>query len=67
MGPAFSDGSKLIMVTPRLAAQCGYSMESDPWGNTRIYTSLLGCYVDNKVSSTSSGLKTQRSPIKMHG
>uniref|UniRef100_A0A665WBA8 Zona pellucida protein AX 1 n=1 Tax=Echeneis naucrates TaxID=173247 RepID=A0A665WBA8_ECHNA len=34
-----------------LAAQCGYSMESDPWGNTRIYTSLLGCYVDNKVDS----------------
>ncbi|TNN45207.1 Tetratricopeptide repeat protein 32 [Liparis tanakae] len=30
--------------------ECGYSMESDPWGNTRIYSSLLGCYVDNKVS-----------------
>ncbi|XP_017267297.1 uncharacterized protein zpax1 isoform X2 [Kryptolebias marmoratus] len=42
------NGSRLIMVTPSLAAQCGYSMESDPWGNTRIYTSLLGCYVDNK-------------------
>ena len=32
-----------------MAAQCGYSMESDPWGNTRIYTSLMGCFVDNKV------------------
>uniref|UniRef100_A0AAQ4RA54 Zona pellucida protein AX 1 n=1 Tax=Gasterosteus aculeatus aculeatus TaxID=481459 RepID=A0AAQ4RA54_GASAC len=37
-----------IVLTPGLAAQCGYSMESDPWGNTRIYSSLLGCYVDNK-------------------
>ncbi|XP_037541818.1 zona pellucida protein AX 1 isoform X2 [Nematolebias whitei] len=52
------NGSRLIMVTPRLAAQCGYSMESDPWGNTRIYTSLLGCYVDNKDDMTFTvGLK----------
>lgn len=48
---AFSttDGTKSVVLTPGLAAQCGYSMESDPWGNTRIYTSLLACYVDNKV------------------
>lgn len=44
------DGTKKTVLTPSLAAQCGYSMESDPWGNTRIYTSLLACYVDNKVS-----------------
>lgn len=44
------DGTKNIALTPSLAAQCGYSMESDPWGNTRIYTSLLACYVDNRVS-----------------
>lgn len=43
------DGTKKTVLTPSLAAQCGYSMESDPWGNTRIYTSLLACYVDNKV------------------
>uniref|UniRef100_A0A673BPP8 Zona pellucida protein AX 1 n=1 Tax=Sphaeramia orbicularis TaxID=375764 RepID=A0A673BPP8_9TELE len=41
-----------IQITPALAAQCGYSMESDPWGNTRIYTSLMGCYVDNKDDTT---------------
>uniref|UniRef100_A0AAQ4RE50 Zona pellucida protein AX 1 n=1 Tax=Gasterosteus aculeatus aculeatus TaxID=481459 RepID=A0AAQ4RE50_GASAC len=41
-----------IVLTPGLAAQCGYSMESDPWGNTRIYSSLLGCYVDNKDDQT---------------
>uniref|UniRef100_A0A8C2W9L7 ZP domain-containing protein n=1 Tax=Cyclopterus lumpus TaxID=8103 RepID=A0A8C2W9L7_CYCLU len=43
------DGTQHIVLTPNLAAQCGYSMESDPWGNTRIYSSLLGCYVDNQV------------------
>lgn len=43
------DGTQHTVLTPSLAAQCGYSMESDPWGNTRIYTSLLACYVDNKV------------------
>lgn len=45
----FTDGTQHILVTPSLAAQCGCSMESDPWGNTRLYMSLLGCYMDNKV------------------
>ncbi|AWP20161.1 putative zona pellucida sperm-binding protein 2-like [Scophthalmus maximus] len=46
------NGTQHIVLTPSLAAQCGYSMESDPWGNTRIYTSLMGCYVDNKEDTT---------------
>ncbi|XP_057679085.1 uncharacterized protein LOC130907710 [Corythoichthys intestinalis] len=46
------NGTQHIVLTPTLAAQCGYSMESDPWGNTRIYTSLMGCHVDNKDDST---------------
>ncbi|KAK9531426.1 hypothetical protein VZT92_010852 [Zoarces viviparus] len=46
------NGTRHVVLTPRLAAQCGYSMESDPWGNTRIYSSLLGCYVDNKDDQT---------------
>uniref|UniRef100_A0A8C3AVZ2 Zona pellucida protein AX 1 n=1 Tax=Cyclopterus lumpus TaxID=8103 RepID=A0A8C3AVZ2_CYCLU len=46
------DGTQHIVLTPNLAAQCGYSMESDPWGNTRIYSSLLGCYVDNRDDQT---------------
>lgn len=46
------NGTQRIVLTPSLAAQCGYSMESDPWGNTRIYSSLLGCYVDNKDDAT---------------
>ncbi|XP_060907869.1 uncharacterized protein LOC132984874 [Labrus mixtus] len=46
------NGTNQIVLTPNLAAQCGYSMESDPWGNTRIYTSLMACYVDNKDDTT---------------
>ncbi|KAK5919119.1 hypothetical protein CgunFtcFv8_023041 [Champsocephalus gunnari] len=35
-------------------------MESDPWGNTRIYTSLMGCFVDNKDDATFNvGLRLQ--------
>ncbi|XP_068198933.1 zona pellucida protein AX 1 [Antennarius striatus] len=46
------NGSRHVVLTPTLAAQCGYSMESDPWGNIRIYTSLMACYVDNKEDTT---------------
>ncbi|XP_047430203.1 uncharacterized protein LOC124999364 [Mugil cephalus] len=52
------NGTQSFALSPSLAAQCGYSMESDPWGNTRIYTSLMGCYVDNKDDITFNiGLK----------
>ncbi|KAB5540071.1 hypothetical protein PHYPO_G00097150 [Pangasianodon hypophthalmus] len=40
-------GSQIVTLTPALAVQCGYSIESDPWGNTKIYTSLLGCFAHN--------------------
>ncbi|KAK5925921.1 hypothetical protein CgunFtcFv8_021535 [Champsocephalus gunnari] len=54
------NGTKHILLTPRMAVQCGYSMESDPWGNTRIYTSLMGCFVDNKDDATFNvGLRLQ--------
>nr|XP_061843343.1 zona pellucida sperm-binding protein 2-like [Nerophis lumbriciformis] len=54
------NGTQHIVLTPPLAAQCGYSMESDPWGNTRIYTSLMGCYVNNKDDTTFNvGLRLQ--------
>uniref|UniRef100_A0A8C3GAS4 Zona pellucida protein AX 1 n=1 Tax=Cyclopterus lumpus TaxID=8103 RepID=A0A8C3GAS4_CYCLU len=39
--PPPPDGTQHIVLTPSLAAQCGYSMESDPWGNTRIYSEIL--------------------------
>ncbi|XP_042359781.1 zona pellucida protein AX 1 [Plectropomus leopardus] len=64
-----TNGTQHIVLTPSLAAQCGYSMESDPWGNTRIYTSLMGCYVDNKDDTTFNvGLKLRmydQSPSNM--
>nr|BCF79768.1 zona pellucida protein homologue ZPAX [Hippoglossoides dubius] len=54
------NGTQLVALTSNLAAQCGYSMESDPWGNTRIYMSLMGCYVDNKDDETFNvGLRLQ--------
>uniref|UniRef100_A0AAV2K7W1 ZP domain-containing protein n=1 Tax=Knipowitschia caucasica TaxID=637954 RepID=A0AAV2K7W1_KNICA len=54
------NGSRRVLLTPALAARCGYSMESDPWGNTRIYSSLLGCYAHNTEDSTFDiGLKLQ--------
>ncbi|KAM9798216.1 zona pellucida protein AX 1 [Neosynchiropus ocellatus] len=46
------NGTQSVVLTPNLAAQCGYSMESDPWGNTRIYSSLMGCYVGNRDDTT---------------
>ncbi|XP_028996985.1 zona pellucida protein AX 1 [Betta splendens] len=54
------NGSRHIVLNPSLAAQCGYSMESDPWGNTRIYTSLMGCYVGSREDKTFGiGLRLQ--------
>ncbi|XP_062304830.1 uncharacterized protein LOC134009123 [Osmerus eperlanus] len=46
------NGTDVIPLTPRLAAQCGYSMESDPWGNIKIYSSLFGCYAGSKEAGT---------------
>uniref|UniRef100_A0A8C7PQN7 Zona pellucida protein AX 1 n=1 Tax=Oncorhynchus mykiss TaxID=8022 RepID=A0A8C7PQN7_ONCMY len=40
------DGTDIIPLSHTLAAQCGYSIESDPWGNTKVFASLLGCYAD---------------------
>uniref|UniRef100_A0A8C7HR22 Uncharacterized LOC109891559 n=1 Tax=Oncorhynchus kisutch TaxID=8019 RepID=A0A8C7HR22_ONCKI len=46
---AVINGTEIIPLSPTLAAQCGYSMDSDPWGNTKVFVSLLGCYVDNQT------------------
>uniref|UniRef100_A0A6Q2ZEK4 ZP domain-containing protein n=1 Tax=Esox lucius TaxID=8010 RepID=A0A6Q2ZEK4_ESOLU len=46
------NGSDIIQLSSTLAAQCGYSMESDPWGNTKIFASLSGCYVFNQADAT---------------
>ncbi|KAK3542320.1 hypothetical protein QTP86_022482 [Hemibagrus guttatus] len=41
------NGSQRVTLTGAVSSQCGYSMESDPWGNTRLYTSLLSCFTHN--------------------
>uniref|UniRef100_A0A8C7HS80 Uncharacterized LOC109891559 n=1 Tax=Oncorhynchus kisutch TaxID=8019 RepID=A0A8C7HS80_ONCKI len=57
---AVINGTEIIPLSPTLAAQCGYSMDSDPWGNTKVFVSLLGCYVDNQADETFNlGLRFQ--------
>ncbi|XP_041951703.1 uncharacterized protein LOC121711898 [Alosa sapidissima] len=47
------NGSDVIgPITPFLAAKCGFSMVSDPWGNTRLYVSLQHCYTQSKSDGT---------------
>uniref|UniRef100_A0A4W5PP43 Zona pellucida protein AX 1 n=1 Tax=Hucho hucho TaxID=62062 RepID=A0A4W5PP43_9TELE len=54
------NGTDIIPLSPTLAAQCGYSMDSDPWGNTKVFVSLLGCYVDKQADVTFNlGLRLQ--------
>lgn len=45
----FSDGSQVEALTPSMAAKCGFSVDSDPWGNTKVYASLLNCFAGNEV------------------
>uniref|UniRef100_A0AAR2IJ64 ZP domain-containing protein n=1 Tax=Pygocentrus nattereri TaxID=42514 RepID=A0AAR2IJ64_PYGNA len=42
------NGSKVVPLTPALAAKCGYSVESDPWGNAKFSASLLSCFIQNQ-------------------
>uniref|UniRef100_A0A3B5KX62 ZP domain-containing protein n=1 Tax=Xiphophorus couchianus TaxID=32473 RepID=A0A3B5KX62_9TELE len=39
-----------IVVTPSIAAQCGFSMKSDSFGNALIYISLQNCFAQNVVT-----------------
>ncbi|CAB1445154.1 unnamed protein product [Pleuronectes platessa] len=36
-----------ILITSRLASQCGFSMKTDQQGNAVIYVSLHSCFVHN--------------------
>ncbi|KAJ8377735.1 hypothetical protein AAFF_G00254080 [Aldrovandia affinis] len=40
-------GTDIIPVTEKVASQCGFSRTSDPWGNTKLYTSVQNCFVQN--------------------
>ncbi|KAF7690540.1 zona pellucida protein AX 1 [Silurus meridionalis] len=54
------NGSQAVKLTETLAIQCGYSIESDPWGNSRLYMSLLSCFVHNHADAVFDiGLRLQ--------
>ncbi|TSR99429.1 Zona pellucida sperm-binding protein 2 [Bagarius yarrelli] len=56
-------GSEIVTLTAALASQCGYSVESDPWGNTRLHTSLLSCFTQNHGDAVFNiGLR-----LRLHG
>ncbi|XP_043075297.1 zona pellucida protein AX 2 isoform X2 [Puntigrus tetrazona] len=40
--------TQTVLLTPHLAAQCGYTQKSDPWGNTIVSASLQSCYTETK-------------------
>ncbi|XP_067239307.1 zona pellucida protein AX 1 [Chanodichthys erythropterus] len=42
------NGSQIVPITPNLASQCGFSIDSDPWGNYRVFASLLNCFAGNE-------------------
>ncbi|XP_059369158.1 uncharacterized protein LOC132107038 [Carassius carassius] len=40
--------TQTVLLTPHLAAQCGYTQKSDPLGNTIVSASLQSCYAENQ-------------------
>ncbi|XP_048064404.1 zona pellucida protein AX 2 isoform X1 [Megalobrama amblycephala] len=42
------NNTQTVLLTPHLAAQCGYTQKSDPWGNTIVSASLKNCFAEIK-------------------
>nr|XP_055041376.1 zona pellucida protein AX 1 [Misgurnus anguillicaudatus] len=42
------NGTQIEPLTPNMAAKCGFSIDSDPWGNTKVFASLLNCFAGNE-------------------
>ncbi|KAK2883915.1 hypothetical protein Q8A67_017552 [Cirrhinus molitorella] len=42
------NGSQIEPINPSLAAKCGFSIDSDPWGNYKVFVSLLNCFAGNE-------------------
>ncbi|KAF4099251.1 zona pellucida protein AX 2 [Onychostoma macrolepis] len=40
--------TQTVLLTPHLAAQCGYTQKSDPWGNMIVSASIQSCYAENQ-------------------
>lgn len=45
----FSSDNSAIILTPSLAAQCGFSIKTHQPGSAVIYASLLNCFAHNVV------------------
>ncbi|KAL2082672.1 hypothetical protein ACEWY4_022490 [Coilia grayii] len=55
------NGTDVINVSPLLATQCGYSQNTDPWGNMLLYISLQHCFAQSRgdgMSATNLQLRT---------
>lgn len=59
------NGSHVITITPFLAAQCGFSINSDPWGNSLLYISLQHCYAQTRGDGTFE-VNLQLRPHRQH-
>uniref|UniRef100_A0A8C1FXM9 Zona pellucida protein AX 1 n=1 Tax=Cyprinus carpio TaxID=7962 RepID=A0A8C1FXM9_CYPCA len=42
------NGSQIEPLSPSLAAKCGFYIDSDPWGNYKVFASLLNCFAGNE-------------------
>lgn len=47
----FSSDNSAVLITPTLASQCGFSMNTGQLGNTMIYASLQNCFAQNVVKT----------------
>ncbi|XP_073708828.1 zona pellucida protein AX 2 [Garra rufa] len=45
------NNTQTVLLTPHLAAQCGYTQKSDPWGNKIVSASLQSCFAENKADN----------------
>ncbi|KAJ8274957.1 hypothetical protein COCON_G00095820 [Conger conger] len=41
------DGATFLPITMELASQCGFRKKIDHWGNTKLFASVLNCFVDS--------------------
>ncbi|XP_056337650.1 zona pellucida protein AX 2 [Danio aesculapii] len=42
------NNTQTVLLTPFLAAQCGYTQKSDPWGNMIVSASLQSCFAEKQ-------------------
>uniref|UniRef100_A0A673BM59 ZP domain-containing protein n=1 Tax=Sphaeramia orbicularis TaxID=375764 RepID=A0A673BM59_9TELE len=52
-----SINNSVILVTPRLASYCGFSMKIDPLGDAIVYASLQNCFALNVKRPIDKGFK----------